>query len=509
MFARDQKFWESFVKPVARCFAASILAVIVVASVGCGSSSSSNSSSNLVPTFPAATVPLVKLSADTFTNSTSQHATQVEPDSFSFGQTIVAAFQVGRIFSGGSSDIGFAISTDAGSSWQNGFLPGLTMFQGGGTNAAVSDPAVVYDARHAVWLISSLTIASSGATQVVVSGSPDVMNWNNPVAVSHTPDPDKDWIVCDNTATSPFYGHCYLEWDDFSQGDLIWMSTSTDGGLTWSPAANTTGFAVGIGGQPLVHPNGTVVVPYLNFSPAIAAFKSTDGGATWTSPVLVGSAISGLVAGNLRTDPLPSAQIDVTGTVYVVWQDCSFRASCSSNDLVMSTSADGTNWSAPARIPIDPVTSTVDHFIPGIGVDPVTAGSTAHLGLTYYYYPQANCSAATCALFVGFISSLDGGSTWSTATPIAGPMSLSWLPSTVSGQMVGDYVATSFAGGKAYGVFAVAKQNTGSTFDEAIYTTQAGFDVTAMTGRNATAAEKQQIGMKSQSARSRAARRIR
>src|SRR6266568_6881680 len=171
MFARDQKFWESFVKLVARCLAASILAVIVVASVGCGSSSSSNSSSNLVPAFPAATVPLVKLSTDTFTNSTSQHATQVEPDSFSFGQTIVAAFQVGRIFSGGSSDIGFAISTDAGSSWQNGFLPGLTTFQGGGTNTAVSDPAVVYDARHGVWLISSLTIMTIGATQVVVSGS--------------------------------------------------------------------------------------------------------------------------------------------------------------------------------------------------------------------------------------------------------------------------------------------------------------------------------------------------
>ncbi len=123
-------FWESSVKPVARCFAAAILAIIVVAGAGCGSSSSSNSRVNLVPTFPPATVPLIKLSTDPFTNATSSHATEVEPDSFSFGSTIVAAFQVGRIAGGGSSDIGFAVSTDAGASWQNGFLPGLTTFQG-------------------------------------------------------------------------------------------------------------------------------------------------------------------------------------------------------------------------------------------------------------------------------------------------------------------------------------------------------------------------------------------
>jgi len=336
-----------------------------------------------------------------------------------------------------------------------------------------------------------MTIGSNSATQVVVNSSPDGLNWNNPAPVSAQslpPNPDKDWITCDNTTSSPFYGHCYVEWDDYP-GNLIFMSTSTDGGITWSAATNTTNFAIGIGGQPLVQHDGTVVVPYLGLSPAIRAFTSADGGASWTSPVPVGAVNLHQVAGGLRNDPLPSAQIDATGNVYVVWQDCSFRAGCSSYDLVMSTSADGTTWTVPARIPIDALNSGVDHFIPGIGVDPTTAGSTAHLGLTYYYYPQANCSAATCALFVGFISSLDGGTTWSAATPVAGPMSLSWLAPTSQGPMVGDYIATSFAGGKAYGVFAVAKQNSGSTFDEAIYTTQAGFDVAAAQARNSSAGE--------------------
>jgi hypothetical protein len=438
-------------------------------------------------------MPLVKLSTDTFTNATSQHATEVEPDSFAFGSTVVAAFQVGRISSGGSSDIGFAISTDGGVIWQNGFLPGLTTFEGGGTNAAVSDPAVIYDAAHAVWIISSLTISSTGATQVVVSRSNGGVNWGNPVPVSHSPDPDKDWITCDNTNTSPFYGHCYVEWDDVNQGGLLWISTSTDGGVTWATALNPGGSpsAVGIGGQPLVQPNGTVIVPFFQeFVGSIESFSSTDGGASWTVPIQVANIAGHQVAGGLRTDPLPSAQTDAAGTVYVVWQDCAFRTNCSSNDLVMSTSADGTHWSPKARIPIDAATSTVDHFIPGIGIDSSTSGSTAHLGLTYYYYPQSNCTSATCALYVGFISSLDGGTTWSTATPIAGPMSLSWLPSTSSGQMVGDYIATSFAGGKAYGVFAVAKAKSGTTFDQAIYTTQAGLDVAAAQARNSSAGEK-------------------
>jgi hypothetical protein len=464
----------------------------VVSSVGCGSNNSNNPFSSL----PAATVPLVKLSTDTFTNSTSQHATEVEPGSFSFGSTVIAAFQVARISSGGGADIGFAISTDSGVSWQNGLLPGITTFQGGGVNAAVSDASVIYDAAHAVWMISSLPIASSGATSVVVNRSADGLNWSNPIPVSQTvqsPAPDKDWITCDNTPTSPFYGHCYVEWDDTTQGNLLWMSTSTDGGLTWAPALNpgsSTSF-IGIGGNPLVQPNGNVIVPLLGFATGqIVSFSSSDGGASWSASITVAPVNDHTVAGGLRSDALPSAQIDATGNVYVIWQDCSFRTNCASNDLVMSTTADGTHWTAPARIPIDAVASTADHFIPGLGIDPATAGATAHLGLTYYYYPQTNCTAVTCALYAGFISSLDGGATWSAPTPLAGPMSLSWLPSTFSGQMVADYVATSFAAGKAYGFFAAAKPRSGSTLDEAIYTTQSGFDAAAAQARYSSAGER-------------------
>src|SRR5712691_5168565 len=98
-----------------------------------------------------AAVSITQLSTDPFTNSTSQHQTEVEPDTFSFGSTIVTAFQMGRFTNGGGSDIGFATSTDGGASFTNGFLPGITKI----VNPAnpfdrVSDPSVAFDASHNV-----------------------------------------------------------------------------------------------------------------------------------------------------------------------------------------------------------------------------------------------------------------------------------------------------------------------------------------------------------------------
>src|SRR5215467_1566142 len=70
----------------------------------------------------------VEISTDPFDNPGSQHMTEVEPHVFSFGSTVVAAFQQGRYFGGGCSYIGFATSLDNGGTWQHGSLPGLTRF---------------------------------------------------------------------------------------------------------------------------------------------------------------------------------------------------------------------------------------------------------------------------------------------------------------------------------------------------------------------------------------------
>ena len=116
--------------------------------------------------------------------------------------------------------------------------------------------------------------------------------------------------------------------------------------------------------------------------------------------------------------------MDGGGIIYMSWPDCGFRSGCSENDIVYSTSTDGTHWSAKQRVPIDPVTSTVDHFIHGMGIDPNTAGQSAHLGVTYYFYPNGNCGNS-CSLRQGYIESNDGGQTWCSAAQLGGPMQLS------------------------------------------------------------------------------------
>src|SRR5881227_4501919 len=79
-------------------------------------------------TAAASSTTLVQISSDPFTNTTSFHKTEVEPDTFAFGSTIVATFQVGRFRSGGASDIGWATSQDGGASWTHGFLRGITLY---------------------------------------------------------------------------------------------------------------------------------------------------------------------------------------------------------------------------------------------------------------------------------------------------------------------------------------------------------------------------------------------
>jgi len=418
---------------------------------------------------------LKQLSTDTFKNSGMQHATEVEPDTYSFGSMIVSAFQVGRRYAnGGASDIGFATSTDGGSTWKNGFLPGMTTFYKDGKYNAVSDPSVIYDSHHAVWLISSLGISDgNGNTILLVSSSADGIHWNKPVTANSTSAyADKDWITCDNTSTSKYYGQCYIEWEDAGIGDQVMMTTSTDGGQTWSSAYSVNG-AIGLGGQPVVQTNGTVVVPFLGSG--IQFYTSRDGGKTWGNVGTIANPNDHTIAGNLRAVyDMPSAEVGSDGTVYVVWWDCSFRQNCSSNDIVMSTSTDGKTWSKISRIPIDPTTSTVDHFLPGIAVDQSTSGNSTHLGLTYYFYPVANCSTSTCKLGAGFVSSTDNGKTWTHAKKLAGGMNVLWLPNTTLGYMVGDYISTSYVNGKAFGVFAKALKPTNSKFHEAMYTPDMG-----------------------------------
>lgn len=443
------------------------------------------------PTVPVAPTPTItptprpllplQLSSDPYANSGGQYQTEVEPSAYSHGLTIVTTFQAGRFSNVGSANIGWATSADGGATWRNGFLSGTTRVVGGAYDR-ITDPSVTYDAAHATWMIATVAFLTpaSGivAPAVLVSTSTDGgFTWNAPTAIMNAGNNgglDKDWIACDNTASSPFYGHCYAEWDDYNRNDLIQMSTSQNGGKSWSAPKTTADTATGLGAEILVQPDGHVVVTMINANQTtVKVFTSTNGGANWNATVTVASVTSYPQHVAYRDNILLSAAMDGAGQVYLVWVDCRFETNCYGNDLVITTSTDGVHWQTLERIPIAHVGSGTYYYVSGLGLDTTTAGSTAHLGLTYYYY-AANCSS-NCPLFVGFVASMDGGSTWQPKIQLAGPMDATWLP--YGNNKVGDYIATTFAGGLAFPIFAMGHVPTAGHLNEAMYTMVGGLEM--------------------------------
>jgi BNR repeat-like domain len=391
-----------------------------------------------------------RISIDPYTNSDSQHESAVEPASAAWGSTVVVAFQLGRRESGAAANIGTAVSTDAGRTWRRSFLPATTgNATPPGPVVAASDPGVAYDAMHGVWLVSTLTVERS-ASHLYVSRSTDGRSWSAPIDAADGPTLDKEWITCDNGGSSPFRGRCYLEYTDDHKNITV-SQFSTDGGLTWSTPVPAAGFLVGT--QPVVRPDGTLVVVAGDYkgdaalTGSMVALRSTDGGASFGRSVV--SDLRSADNKPMRAISLPSIVGDSNGTIYAVWSDCRFRPGCTRNDLVISTSTDGQTWSPPARIAQAAFGASSSAFIPGLGADSAHPG---RLGLVYAFYPSGSS-----ALGIGFVRSNDGGKTWQSHVRLdAVPTQMTWLPRAEGGRMIGDYLATSFAGNRVVPVFALA-----------------------------------------------------
>jgi len=265
---------------------------------------------------------------------------------------------------------------------------------------------------------------------------------------------DKNWIVCDNTASSPITAIATpngttTQWQPaeneyFHQWWLTWSAAATDGSGV-------------IGGQPVVRPDGTVIVPTDNASESALArsIPPMAGQAGAPSPPLLLSAITRWLAacGKVRC-PRSKWMVPAlcTSPGPIAAQKWLPPERHGHHPFNQST---GTTWATITRVPIDATNSGIDHFIPGLTVNKATSGSTAQLGLTYYFYASGSTS-----LQVGFLSSTNAGSTWERAND-----DLRWLPgvpttwaaTTSQGRMVGDYISSSYGTDNlAHGVYDVA-----------------------------------------------------
>jgi RTX calcium-binding nonapeptide repeat (4 copies) len=404
-----------------------------------------------------------RLSRDPFMNADSQHETEVEPDSFTYERTTVSAFQVGRRLDGAATNIGYAVTTNDGATWTSGLLPGLTIAsRPAGPNARASDPVVAYDRAHGVWLVSTLAL-DGRTTRLTISRSTDGSSWENALVAAEEATPqgiafDKNWIACDNTPGSAFYGRCYLTYTHSSDADMLAVTSTSDGGLAWSPPTDI-GARPAVGVFPIVRPNGDLLVIYVwEARPvAIAASRSVDGGASFGSPVLIADvATPSCRIPGFRAFPLPSADVDSAGRVWATWHDCR-RPRAPANDVFVATSADGSSWTNPVD-----VTAGRDAVLPAIGID----ATTGRAAIAYHRVGPAGVD-------VELVESRGEPTRWDPARRLSTrSMQLAWIPDTNSGRMLGDYISVHYASGRPLVVWVLASEPVGASFRQAVYATR-------------------------------------
>ncbi len=290
----------------------------------------------------------------------------------------------------GCRGIAVARSTDGGRTWEAPVdLPGTV-----GSNINTWDPAIAVAPNGTVY--ASFMLSRNGQYYPVVDASFD-HGVSFPQSSPLVPPDAKNWGDRDFIAVGPD-GTVYVTWDygpertsiayictkggscAFATGDLnVVMQKSTDGGKTWSAMSDISpGFpASGGDSAPLVvEPDGRIDVLYQGYqitstttytmNPAYSYFtSSTDGGATWSTPVAVGPQAGTMSLAEWWIDG--DIGIDTAGNLYATWDTQGTNPGGSANDIGwLSFSTDhGAHWSAPLQVPPDRL--NVPHIMEGTG----------------------------------------------------------------------------------------------------------------------------------------------
>ncbi len=205
---------------------------------------------------------------------------------------------------------------------------------------------------------------------------------------------DKPWLAADvplagapmcTIPTTPVQtfpaGNVYIAYAVFpgSNNNQILFARSTDCGATWTkPAKLSEGQQLSQGVTMVISPVSAgpstphaIYVAWRRFAnpnstDAILIARSLDGGQTFSKANVVANILpfdQGTSTGSFRTDTFPSMAIDQTGRVYIVWSQ---RNLFGNARIVMSSSSDGTSWTAPASVDDPNPTFQNQQFMPSI-----------------------------------------------------------------------------------------------------------------------------------------------
>ncbi len=332
---------------------------LAFASVMVGESAASGAPSRL---------PAKRTNVDATPVAAAQNETTIDSDPL-HPSSLVGGVNDYRSSPSGDVNCGYTASQDNGKTWNSGILTGITRNNPGTPfdYGAAGDPSVFWADNGIVYFACLAFDRSFARSAIVVAKSKDGgITWSKPVAVAHSETGDlvndKEMITVDNASGSPFHGRIYVAWTEFA-GDPDGspsqevISHSSDRGKTWSKPVVLSGAPSGVeGSHPVVGPDGTVYVSWCSgaeicvngSAPSqIMVTKSTDGGKTWTEPVAAASLTSlpaTLPGDKFRINSLPTTAVDpVNGDVYVSYAGEAQDA----NVYVVRSTDGGATWSKP------------------------------------------------------------------------------------------------------------------------------------------------------------------
>jgi hypothetical protein len=233
----------------------------------------------------------------------------------------------------------------------------------------------------------AIAVSRTDDPQAAASG--DASAWMDPVVISKqsaTTFSDKSQIWVDNAQSSPFFGSVYVCWADFRSDSLghalptpLIVARSRDGGATWTVKQVGPATDNGINGQPdgctvRTDSKGNVYVFGVGARRGVSLemmYKSADGGALFTGPSLLATAVEPGVIDPVIGRPVmdgvagarndlafaPSVDIangaptgsDATNEIALTWADGA--QGLNNEKLLLMTSTDGgASFTGPAAV---------------------------------------------------------------------------------------------------------------------------------------------------------------
>jgi len=318
-------------------------------------------------------------------------------------------------------------SFDGGKTWTGSDLPLPPPIGTNGVDFG-SDPTLAWDTKGTLFYGYIVVFFGNGnginGTEMAVSRSFDGGKSWTPTFFNFSGGSnhfnDKPMITTDRNTRSPYRDRVYIAWDAASGGSAtgggVLVATSKDGGGSFSIARADGPHGPGraIGAVPFTGPNGELYVAWNDYDANTIAFsRSSSGGASFTSPVVISPKTIPFdirIPAEFNRGALiyPACDADRStgphrGRLYCSWVDAGEHGT----DVFLSTSDDGGSTWSPVRPVGDRLTFAVDRFNHWLAVDAVTGDVVVS-----FYDTRNDTTGQRYETDVYLARSKDGGATF-------------------------------------------------------------------------------------------------